>query len=540
MAAIFGGKKEKKSKSVATIEAILEDADTHLKDGDTDKAASEYRRAHRYLYREENITASPEGFSEMFTRTGHGLFDTGEPDRAVECFDKATQLNPKNLEAWMSRGVVHLKTETMLNFASMCFDEVLKQQPDNIEALENQAETYLLSEKKDDAIEVYQKLVEIEPDNEDFKKKLEELAPVTLSTITEQLKKTPKDAKLWWTLAGLLEKDGKTAKAIESYLRIGYLENKPDAYEKVLDLNPKNRTAIDKLLSLKPDDIGLLEKKVTLLESEGLEEEVQELYQKLADLDPSNETYKAKLKEVEPDEPEAVEPDEPEVMEPDELEAVEQALASDPDNVEALTKKASLLEAKGDVTGASEIFMKLVKLAPEDTKAYENALKYKPDDVNLLNTKGDIHFDREEYEDALACFEKIASLLPKDVNALHNKGAVLFKLEKFDDAVATFDQLLDIDSDDVTAYLTKGAALFKAGKLDEAVDALNNVVKREPTDVAAWYYKASAEAMRGNTKPVVPFLSRAIEMDDDFKERAKTDPSFDSVRDTPEFKALFE
>ena len=56
MAAIFGGKKEKKSKSVLTIEGILDDADSHLKSGETDKAASEYRRAHRYLYREETIT----------------------------------------------------------------------------------------------------------------------------------------------------------------------------------------------------------------------------------------------------------------------------------------------------------------------------------------------------------------------------------------------------------------------------------------------------------------------------------------------------
>jgi len=523
MAAIFGGKKEKKSKSVATIETILVDADKHLKGGDTDKAASEYRRAHRYLYREENISNDPEGFSELFTKTGHGLFDTGEPDRAVECFDKATQLNPKNIDAWMSRGIVHLKTETMLNFASMCFEEVLNMDPTNVEALENQAEAFILSKKKDEAIKVYRKLVEIAPDDEEYRKKLDDMAPVTLVSITEQLKKTPKDSDLWRTLAGLLEKEGNTAKAIEAHLRVGYLENKPDPYQKVLDLNPNNKTALEKLMVFKPDDISLLEKKVSNLEGEGDSEGALEVYQKLAELDPSNESYKSKLEEAKPDE----------------MELIEQQLALDPNNIEALSKKAALLDANGDAS-AGEIYLKLVKLAPDDTEHYESALKFKPDDIELLGAKGDLHFDNEEFEKALEAFETVASIKSNDVDALHNMGAVQFKLERFDDAVSTFDRILAIDSEDVSAYLTKGAALFKAGNLDGSVDALNNVVKRDPTESAAWYYKACAEAKRGNDKPVIPFLTRAIDMEADFKDRARNDESFSSVRDMPEFQALVQ
>lgn len=523
MAAIFGGKKEKKSKSVQTIEDILDDADGHLKGGETDKAASEYRRAHRYLYREESISESPEDFSALFTRTGHGLFETGEPDRAVECFDKATQLDPKNADAWMSRGIVHLKTETMLNFAVMCFDEVLKIDPNNLEALESQAEAYMLSKKEDEAVGVYKKLVELAPENEEYKTKLNELEPITLDAVTAKLKKSPKDVNLWKIRAKLLEDDGQTAKAIESYLRVGYLEKKPDAYEKVLELNPKNKTALDKLIKLRPDDTDLLEKKAEILESEGQTEEALEVYQKLADLDPVNEAYAEKLK----------------AMRPDEMEEIEKALASDPNNVEALVKKATILDSKGE-PGAGEIYLKLVKLEPENAAHYEGALKHKPDDLALLNAKGELHFGNGEFDKALECFDKIAQKTPKDIDALHNKGAVLFKLEKFDESVATFDQLLAIDPEDTIAYLTKGAALFKAGKLEPAVDALNNVVKRDPNEAAAWYYKSCAEAMKGNLKPVVPFLTRAIDTEEEFRERAKTDECFAAVRDTPEFKALFD
>jgi tetratricopeptide (TPR) repeat protein len=122
--------------------------------------------------------------------------------------------------------------------------------------------------------------------------------------------------------------------------------------------------------------------------------------------------------------------------------------------------------------------------------------------------------------------------------ALHNKGSVLFMMQRYDDAVKAFDTLISIDSEDTSAYLTKGAALFKAGKYDESIQALNNVVKRDMNDAAAWYYKASAEAMKGNLKLVVPFLTRSAEVEEEFRERAKTDPSFDKVRETPEFKAV--
>jgi tetratricopeptide (TPR) repeat protein len=473
MAAIFGGKKEKKTKSVLTIEGILDDADSHLKNGETDKAASEYRRAHRYLYREENLSGSPEEFSDLFTRTGHGLFETGEPDRAVECFDKSTQLNPKNTDAWMSRGIVHLRTETMLNFAAMCFEEVLKIDPENIEALENQAEAYLRGNKKSDAVGVYKKLIEISPDNEEYGRKVDELEPRTIDSITEELKKTPKDVNLWRIKAELLEKEGETAKAIEAYLRVGYLGKEPDVYEKVLELNPRNKTALDKLLELKPDDVGLLEKKVEMLESEGQTDECQKLYAKLSELDPDNEKYKEKLA----------------AAEPDEMAAIEDILTSDPDNVDALAKKASILEERNE-DGAEEIYAKLVELAPDKPEYCAGALKYRPDDIGLLNKKGDLHFEKDEYEEALACYAKIADRSPHNAEALHNKGAVLFKLQKFDESVAVFDQILEIDGNDVAAYLTKGAALFKSGKIDEAVDALNNVVKRDPDEAAAWYYKA--------------------------------------------------
>lgn len=571
---LFGGKKEKKSKAVAAIEELLNDADKSLKSGDLDKAASEYRRAHRYLYREENIAESPEDFSILFTRTGHGLFETGEPDRAVECFDKATQLNPNNTDAWMSRGIVHMKTGAMLNYAIMCFDEVLKHEENNLEAMENKVEALLLSKKPEDAADLLERMIKVAPDNDAYKKKLAELSPDDLDNVTAKLKKNPKDPGLWRRRAELLVTAGNTAEAIEAYLRLAYLSKSPEVYDKVLELNPNNMTAIDKLLELRPDDVPLLVKKADSLFKDGNADAATHVYEKVLSLSPDNQEAQARMALLRPQpapqpEPEPVQEPVPEPVaeaspepvttaqelpqakEP-EPEVVLEAAAPEPEPVQAPEPEPQPASQQEEV---------VVELAPEPAPQpveapapqpipqpiqqpaapadpYQAKIAANPGNADILVEAGDHYFENEEYDKALDCFNKAIAINPKDTVALHNKGSVLFVMQKYDEVVATFDTLISIDSEDTTAYLTKGAALFKAGKYDESIQALNNVVKRDMNDAAAWYYKASAEAMKGNLKLVVPFLTRSAEVDAEFRERAKTDPSFEKVRGTPEFQAV--
>ena len=556
---IFGGKKEKKSKAITAIEELLNDADKSLKAGDLDKAASEYRRAHRYLYREENIAENPDDFSKLFTRTGHGLFETGEPDRAVECFDKATQLNPNNTDAWMSRGIVHMKTGAMLNYAIMCFDEVLKQEANNLEAMENKVEALILSNKQDDAAEMLEKMVKVAPANESYKKKLQELSPMDLESVTAKLKKNPKDPELWRKRAEFLEAAGNTAESIEAYLRLAYLSKDFEIYKKVLQLNPNNMTAVDKLLEVNPDDVSLLLKKAGSLYSDGKSEPALITYEKILSLDPNNGEAKQRVMELRPSEPEPT-PSEP-VPEPVQeappepavvLESAQPEPSVEPEPIQEVPPEPTVVlepaqpEPSAEPEAVQEVSPEptvVLEPAPEPTPSppadpYQAKIAASPDNPDVYVEAGDHYFENDELDKALDCFKKAVELAPTDTVAIHNMGSVLFVLQRYDEVVSAFDKLIALDSEDTSAYLTKGAALFKAAKYDESIESLNNVVKRDMNDAAAWYYKASAEAMKGNLKLVVPFLTRSADIEEEFRERAKTDPSFDKVRDTPEFQAV--
>ena len=63
------------------------------------------------------------------------------------------------------------------------------------------------------------------------------------------------------------------------------------------------------------------------------------------------------------------------------------------------------------------------------------------------------------------------------------------------------------------------------------MNAFNQVVRRDPNVALAWFYKAKLEAINGNIQLVKTFLKRAISLEPEYKEKAKSDPDIEKVKD---------
>ena len=437
--------------------------------------------------------------------------------------------------------MVHLSNKTMLNYAIMCFNEVLKRYPNSVEALENKAEALILDSKNDEAVEVFQKLIEVNPTNKaEYESKMGGEAPKAepptaepepmspMDEVNELLKQDPKNVDAWNKKAELLQEEGNTDEAVECYLRLGHLTGEAAVYEKALELDPNNESAKAKLEELRPpepvieepvaaefESAPVIEEPVPEIEEPGPEPEVEFVAEPI-------------IEEIAP-EPmfgeSATEEAEPIIIDEMASEPVTEEPEAEPTIIEEAMPEAEIVPEPEVIAEAEPVIEESVAPAEELT-------------LEQMAEKGDELFGNEQYTDALEMFEKIVEQSPNDQDALHNKAAVLYKMERFDEAVATFDKLIELEPSDVTAYLTKGAALYWSGKYPEAIDALNNVVKRDSDDGAAWYYKACCESKKGNEALVIPFLKRAADLEPDFAERAKTDDAFDGVRDNPDFQAI--
>jgi superkiller protein 3 len=576
---IFGGgkkegKKEKRSKAVGHIEEILDDADKILQGGDLDKAAAEYRRAHRTLYKEENIKSDPLEFSKVFTRTGHGLFETEEIDRSIECFEKAAQLDPKNIDAWLSKGIAHLKTKQMLNYAVLCFNEVLKLKPNSEEALENKAEALLLDDKKSEAVECYEKLVELNPKSEKYRKKLEGLAPMTVEAIDSKLAEDTNNMELLAKKATLLARDGRQQEAAETYLKLSDQSPKdPSWAKKVLEMQPDNLTAINRLLSLAPKDVELLKAKASALQTKKRMAEVIECYAVLGELEPDNTSHFYKMLELNPHnivamekiislEPTNLDLQERRASElaelgrkADAIEAYERLVAAapgearyaaalkglKPDEKEVLEKRAAELAALGENAQALEIYNKLMAMDPSNPKWREMARKMAPEPKPApkpgpaapapatVSQPTPAPQAAHAAADEMAAIDAALKKNPSDIAAILKKAQLHEKRGEKEMAARNYSRLsalepgnlhyldmaLRFKPDDIALLTAKGDAAYEKEDFSRALEAFDKLSVLQPTDENNWHNKGAVLYNMERFEEAVACFDKVLSMNQD-------------------------
>jgi tetratricopeptide (TPR) repeat protein len=94
--------------------------------------------------------------------------------KALELIDKAISINPLNYKAWGDKGFL-LKQMGEYDSAMMCLERALGFKADFIPSLYNKAVLLGLTGKFDEAIECYQKVIQIDPEHNLAKRDLEML-----------------------------------------------------------------------------------------------------------------------------------------------------------------------------------------------------------------------------------------------------------------------------------------------------------------------------------------------------------------------------
>jgi tetratricopeptide (TPR) repeat protein len=74
---------------------------------------------------------------------GYKLHEEGKYDEAIECYDKALEIDPNNADAWNSKGMILGNSgKDTLDNVIIYFDKALAIQPNNVAALRNKGLAY--------------------------------------------------------------------------------------------------------------------------------------------------------------------------------------------------------------------------------------------------------------------------------------------------------------------------------------------------------------------------------------------------------------
>ncbi len=416
-----GSKKERliheKSRS------LLEKGNECLAKGKNEEAIAYYNQAIDYLEPYKDDLSFYRAFiSGLYKNLGQALVKVNRRNDALRIFDKVLQLEPKNVDIWVSRGeVLVFLSSTMQEEAMRSFDSALNIEPTDKRALGSKGEAFERVNIPEKAKECYLRIIDFYPEELEFYDRI--------------LRLTPEDKSIWLRKGQILDQKERYEEALF-------------CYDRALEIDPNDK----KLWSSRALSLGKLERY----------DEAAKSFQKGIELDDKDKSLwkglgsmlhaNGILKEA--------------------LEAYENAIKLDDTDKELWNKKGLALFEMGN--------------PQEALNAHENALKLAPDDISILNNKKEALKALERREDVITVCDKILELEPKNIQALNEKGSILLFLREFEKAIEIFDKALALDPRDLKVLTSKKQAYKNLKHLDKVLETCGTIVEFYPEELDAW------------------------------------------------------
>jgi len=124
---------------------------------------------------------------------------------------------------------------------------------------------------------------------------------------------------------------------------------------------------------------------------------------------------------------------------------------------------------------------------------FDKALSAIPDHPDFLIGKGDVLFAMGRFGEALLHYQTAVTHDPENYRAWLQIGVTLLKLGRYDDALEVFRKLRSMNEYDGEVWLGLGVSLLSLGRRDEAGEALRNAMRFKPSQPALYYYLALNE-----------------------------------------------
>ncbi len=154
---------------------------------------------------------------------------------------------------------------------------------------------------------------------------------------------------------------------------------------------------------------------------------------------------------------------------------------------------------------------------PEAEKARREALavlaKLDPKDAGAWYGRGVAYGNLDEYDKAIADWNKALRLDPKSAPAHNNLGVALGRQKKLDEAIAEFRKALALDPEYALAHSNLGIVLREQGKLDEAIVECRKAIELDPNLAPAHDNLGGALRGQGKLDEAVAECRQAIELD---------------------------
>lgn len=203
------------------------------------------------------------------------------------------------------------------------------------------------------------------------------------------------------------------------------------------------------------------------------------------------------------------------------LENLEEALTTNPDNVDALVLKAEVLRLKGGETPTSEVETR-TRLFQEMTATLERAAQLAPDDQRVIDgqlnawayavNEGNKTLRRADADpsEAAQYFRAATSLQPDSMQGPFGLGLAELRAANFEAAIDPLRRAVELAPDDANTHEYLARAYLAADRASEAVEVLETAQERFPDNADIRTTRLNAYAVAGMTDRAIEEYEREI------------------------------
>jgi len=137
----------------------------------------------------------------------------------------------------------------------------------------------------------------------------------------------------------------------------------------------------------------------------------------------------------------------------------------------------------------------------------------------ILNDQGVALIKKNQFNEALICFEKALEFTPDHTDALHNLGFVHHKLGELDQAVRVYKRVVAIDPTYALGSENRILSViyfFSQGDIQEALEILNILVEENPKDALLFNMLGGCLASIGQTEMAIANYQKALDFEPEY------------------------
>lgn len=169
---------------------------------------------------------------------------------------------------------------------------------------------------------------------------------------------------------------------------------------------------------------------------------------------------------------------------------------------------------------------------------YTQAIKIDPGYFSAYNKRGLIYKSQSNCSRAISDFTQTIKLQPNDSIGYNNRGNTYESQGSYSQAIADFTQAIKLQPNFAVTYHNRGNAYRGQRNYTQAISDYTQAIRLQQNLVGAYYSRAGVYNLEGNVKAALEDLQRAIDLDGSFRELAKIDVNFNSIRQNRNFQAL--